>query len=444
MKKRLTLIVGILGLFTLFYSCKSSMGFVKVKETHFTVKHKPYYYVGTNFWYGAYLGADSEYGDRARLLRELDRLKNIGVKNLRVVAASEESDFSLPLSPPFQYRDGHYNEKLLEGLDFLLSEMGKRNMRAVLVLNNYWDWSGGMSEYVSWATGEAVVDPTADKNVGWSDFLDFSARFYQLKKAQKRYRKYIDMLVNRKNVYTKKEYKNDPAIMTWELANEPRPAKKGDPQENVKIFSKWVDETAGFIHSIDKKHLVTTGSEGEKGTLNSWDFTREAHAIKSIDYLTIHMWPKNWGWYKADAPSTLGTAKENTIDYIGKGLKTARKLNKPMVIEEFGFMRDGEKAAADSPANDRNNYYRFLFRLAQDSIQAGSPLAGTNFWGWGGEGRAQHADHQWQVGDSVYLGDPYSEAQGLNSIYDTDKETLEIITKSAKELNNLSPIPKKK
>ena len=40
---------------------------------------------------------------------------------------------------------------------------------------------------------------------------------------------------------------------------------------------------------------------------------------------------------------------------------------------------------------------------------AGSPLVGTNFWTWGGEGRAQHPDHVWRPGDS-FLGDPASGA----------------------------------
>ncbi len=107
------------------YSCKVSRDFVKVKDTNFVIKQKSYYYVGTNFWYGAYLGANADYGDRSRLVKELDQLQKLGVKNLRIAAASEESNFAYPLSPPFQYKDGSYNKKLLNGLDFLLTEMRK-------------------------------------------------------------------------------------------------------------------------------------------------------------------------------------------------------------------------------------------------------------------------------------------------------------------------------
>ncbi len=424
--------------FFVFYSSCEAQGFVKVSHTNFLINKNPYYYVGTNFWYGAYLGADAAYGNRLRLIKELDQLQKTGLKNLRIAAASEESDFAYPLNPPFQYKDGHYNEKLLQGLDFLLFEMAKRDMHAVLILNNYWEWTGGMSEYVFWAMGQNIPDPTKSANVSWDDFMNYSASFYQLKDAQNRYRKFISMLVNRVNVYTKKPYKKDPAIMTWELANEPRPSKQGTAGESMAIFSKWVDETASFIHAIDPNHLVTTGSEGYMGTLNSWAYTRQAHQSKFIDYVTIHLWPKNWGWYKAVDPATMEATKINTLEYINGGIKTARELNKPLVLEEFGFVRDGEKYEPETTVAARDEFYQFVFQLVQDSIKAKSTLAGVNFWGWGGEGRAMHANHQWMIGDTSYVGDPYSEPQGLNSIYNTDSSTLKIISTYAKELEKLS------
>jgi mannan endo-1,4-beta-mannosidase len=50
---------------------------------------KPYYYVGTNFWYGAILGSEGEGGDRERLHKELDFLKSIGINNLRVLVGAD-------------------------------------------------------------------------------------------------------------------------------------------------------------------------------------------------------------------------------------------------------------------------------------------------------------------------------------------------------------------
>ena len=64
-------------------------GFVKVENGHFVKDGKPYYYVGTNFWYGAILGSEGQGGDRERLCKELDYMKEIGIDNLRILVGSD-------------------------------------------------------------------------------------------------------------------------------------------------------------------------------------------------------------------------------------------------------------------------------------------------------------------------------------------------------------------
>ena len=59
--------------------------FVKVETGHFVTNGKPYYYVGTNFWYGAILGSEGQGGNRDRLCRELDEMKRMGIDNLRIL-----------------------------------------------------------------------------------------------------------------------------------------------------------------------------------------------------------------------------------------------------------------------------------------------------------------------------------------------------------------------
>ena len=63
--------------------------FVTVKDGHFLKDGKPYYYVGTNFWYGAILGSEGQGGDRQRLARELDLMKRMGIDNLRILVGSD-------------------------------------------------------------------------------------------------------------------------------------------------------------------------------------------------------------------------------------------------------------------------------------------------------------------------------------------------------------------
>ena len=69
----------------------SQYRYVQVQDTHFVLEGKPYYFIGTNFWYGCYIGSAGHTGDTLRLLRELDRLKFNGIDNLRILGASEAS-----------------------------------------------------------------------------------------------------------------------------------------------------------------------------------------------------------------------------------------------------------------------------------------------------------------------------------------------------------------
>ena len=95
-------------------------GFINVNGKQFIRDGKPYYFLGTNFWYGMNLGSSGQGGDRDRLLRELDHLKKIGVKNLRVMGASEGPDTEpWRMRPALQVAPGEYNEEVLDGLYFL-------------------------------------------------------------------------------------------------------------------------------------------------------------------------------------------------------------------------------------------------------------------------------------------------------------------------------------
>ncbi len=147
--------------------------FVTVSNGKFMLEGHPYYFVGTNFWQGMNLGVDGLKGDRALLAAELDRLQRIGVTNLRVMAASEGPNTEPHrMVPALMISPGKYDEKVLDGLDFFLSEVGKHNMKAVMVLNNYWQWSGGMAQYVAWSEGTPIPYPG-----DWGVFMNYSAKF---------------------------------------------------------------------------------------------------------------------------------------------------------------------------------------------------------------------------------------------------------------------------
>ncbi|MGE5353295.1 MAG: T9SS type A sorting domain-containing protein [Acidobacteriota bacterium] len=405
--------------------------FIHVKDNHFILNDKPYYFVGTNFWYGYYLGVPEPKEKRERLIRELDRLKSIGVDNLRILGGSEKSDIKNSIKPAIQISPGVYDTTLLAGLDFLLSEMKKRDMHAVVILNNYWEWSGGMAQYYSWNGGGRVLDPSVDD---FGDFMNYSATFYRSKAAIQNFRNYLTSLINRKNIYTGLHYYEDPSIMSWELANEPRP---GTDSQYISYYYEWIDSTANFIHSLDTNHLVTTGSEGTMGSIESESIYLRAHQSKFIDYITIHVWAKNWQWFDPKHYNeTYQNALAKAIDYIQEHITLAGKLNKPLTMEEFGLPRDNELYTPGSATTVRDKYYGELLKLVYRSAKGGSPIAGSNFWGWGGEGRSPNSDFIWRVGDP-FVCDPPMEPQGLNSVYDTDSSTIEVLRKNSLLMKSL-------
>jgi len=156
-------------------------GLVTVEGGQLSLSGTAYRYTGANMYYGAYLGANAPFGNRDRLKRELDALKALGVGNLRVLGASELSPLKNSLQPAFHDRQS-LNEDLLGGLDFLLAEMGAREMRAVVYLGNFWEWSGGFMTYLYWTNGGHYINMN-DPAHPWPEFADLSSDFYGSPKA---------------------------------------------------------------------------------------------------------------------------------------------------------------------------------------------------------------------------------------------------------------------
>ena len=411
-------------------------GFVKVSGTQFILDSNPYRFVGTNFWYGAYLGMPENRGDRGRLLKELDALHENGIDNLRILAASELMNHTRGSKPSMLNSPTEYNQDLLLGLDFLLDEMAKRDMKAVIFLNNFWEWSGGMTVWSEWFGGKPSIDPSETGD--WSGYMNQSAEFYRNEKAQIAWQAFIKLIITRKNSINGKVYKDDPTIMAWQLSNEPRPGNGEEGLKHKDAFISWIHESSKFIKELAPHQLVSTGNEGIKGSLESAQLYLDAHKSEYVDYLTFQMWAKNWGWFKADdMEGTFPASLENAKSYILEHISLADSLHKPIVLSEFGLGRDLESLDLKSPVTYRNRYYQFVFSIIENKIKEGRPIAGSNFWSWGGLGIPKHEDGRWRPGHP-FVGDPPQEPQGLNSVFASDKSTLEIIKKHAEFLQKKS------
>jgi mannan endo-1,4-beta-mannosidase len=107
------------------------------------------------------------------------------------------------------------------------------------------------------------------------------------------------------------------------------------------------------------------------------------------------------------------------------------------VLEEFGFPREGGLNAPSVPTTHRDRFFRMVYDAVEADAKANGPFAGTNFWAWGGQGRAQHPDAMMKPGDTSYVGDPPQEPQGRNSVFDSDASTLAVIRAHVAALKKL-------
>ena len=410
--------------------------FVTTRDGRFYRGDTEYKFIGANFWYGAVLASEGQGGNRERLQKELDLMQEVGITNVRVLVGGEGPDtVASHVVPVLQPEPGVYNDTILQGLDYLIAELEKREMTAVLFLNNSWEWSGGYGAYLEWAGCGPVPD--------WSDWTiaqNYHCQFVKNDSAKAMAERHVRYIVSRTNTVTGKPYSESPAIMAWELANEPRAFARDSVTKAC--FAEWVETQAKLIKSLDSNHLVTTGSEGLEGSEEDSALFRKIHAFPEIDYICIHIWPYNWRWLgPASGPLTNGLAKNGetsvvdsvpfasrmTRAYMDRCWDVVKDLNKPMVLEEFGYPRDGYRIELNSTTQGRDSYYEYAFSLMDEG-----KLQGCCFWAWGGYAQPKHV--RWQRWDD-YVGDPAQEEQGLNAVFASDTTTLEVIRRAAERLS---------
>lgn len=92
-------------------------------------------------------------------------------------------------------------------------------------------------------------------NVFWSDDL-----------CRQYFKEYLDTVLNHTNRITGRKYKDEPAILCWELCNEGRNKNSGNEGktdlERTREWYDWCREMSDHIAAIDTNHLIATGESG--------------------------------------------------------------------------------------------------------------------------------------------------------------------------------------
>ncbi len=292
-------------------------GWVKRDGSTLTLNDRPFRFVGTNNYYLMY----SSQG------MVNDVLNTAAANGFTVMRTWGWIDQIPSNGFVFQTFDGtsiSYNDGAtgLANLDYTVAQAGKLGLKLVIPFTGNWGDFGGMDQYVKWAGGS------------------FHDDFYTNATIKTWYKAWISHLLNHVNSITGIAYKNDPTIMTWELANEPRCVGSGtypaSPSCTTSTITGWAAGMSAYIKSLDKKHLVSSGSEGFLCIAGSTEYERDCASgvdelaisrLPTIDVMSYHMYPDG-GWNK-----TLAWAKTWITDHS----KLAKQIDKASMLGEFGL-----------------------------------------------------------------------------------------------------------
>jgi mannan endo-1,4-beta-mannosidase len=315
-------------------------GFVTRSGAGFVLDGRPFRYGGTNNYYLHYtsqLMVDDVFSDAQamglKVLRAWTFLECGGDKPNSAGGCSQGADHWMQrwstASNGVVYNTGANG---LQALDRMIATAAQHNIKLILPFTNNWRDFGGMDQYVTWYG------------------LRFHDQFYTDARIKQDYKNWISTLLNRTNSVTGVQYKDDPTIFAWELANEPRCINASLPTSGTctaDTLTSWVTEMSEFIKGLDPDHMLSIGDEGFHpgvgGGSGQWPYNitdgvdhARLTALADIDFGTYHLYPQGWGQSPAD---TWGTQWINDHNSVGTS------LDKPEVLEEFGTTDQGARDA---------------------------------------------------------------------------------------------------
>ena len=219
------------------------------------------------------------------------------------------------------YNDGSTG---LQNLDYEIYRAGQLGIKLVMTFTNNWNDFGGMDQYTAWRG------------------LTHHDDFYSDPTIRQWYKNYIGHLLNRVNTLTGIPYKDDPTIMMWELANEPRCGGSDGTHYpasstcSTQTLINWVQDVAAYVKTVDPVHLLAVGDEGFlciSRSLSDWtrnctqgDDTVAFAQTPGIDAMSMHLYPDSWG-----------TSYAWSQTWITDHITDANGIGKPAYLGEFGW-----------------------------------------------------------------------------------------------------------
>ena len=244
----------------------------------------------------------NRFPDEFEIRDVLRALQQMGARATRCFALSitAPSDSGVPV-----YISGrrNYNEAAFRTLDRVLALCPEYDVRVIIPLiiaQNFAGWRG-VDEFAALAgkPGSAFwTDPEIK-----DDFRDL-----------------IRHVLNRRNTVSGLLYRDDPAILAWQLGNE-FPSWWGDRRLDEKTWkprvTAWSCEMAACLKQVDPRHLVMEGG-GDRAAFI---------ADPNIDVLSTHLY-EYWNRLGGGSTDLAALARVDRAETLGR---------KPLIIDEFGL-----------------------------------------------------------------------------------------------------------
>ncbi|KAG8997921.1 hypothetical protein FRB94_007353 [Tulasnella sp. JGI-2019a] len=305
----------------------TATGFVKVSGQTFTLNGAPYTLVGENSYWVPQLTTQA---DIDQTFADIAAMGGTTVRTLGFNEVLGDPGYGTYYQ---SWTNGvatfNYGSNGLGQFDVVVASAKAHGIKLVITLTNNWSDYGGMDVYVSQLLNSTYHD------LFYTDATVIAA-----------FKNYISEFVG--------HYINEPTILAWELANEPRCAgSTGVTSGNCtsSIISAWVQNISSYIKNIDPNHLVALGDEGfgMDGATDyvysygiGTNFTADL-AISSIDFGTFHTYPESWG----ETADPVGFGNQ----WIAAHVAVGAKLNKPVIMEEFGVTNTNQTTTYDAWLN---------------------------------------------------------------------------------------------
>jgi mannan endo-1,4-beta-mannosidase len=314
--------------------------FVRARGTQFVLDNQPFRVAGANNYYLAF---ESD----VMVRRVFDLAAQMGLNTLRTGAFLDCGPAAPGAVPPgakdgvyFQYLDSTTGRPAfndgpdgLERLDRTIFLAEQYGIRLILPFVNYWSDFGGIDRYLEWFG------------------LAGRRQFYLHPELRNAFRNYMEHLLLRVNTRTGRQYRDEPAILAWELANEPRCVDDdGNPLPGgTDTLLAWADEMSTFLRSLDSSHLIGVGDEGyfRRTFALGNRLCNGAHGVdtekllglSAIDFGTCHLYPN---FAPSQPPAAFGAR------WIRQHLEAGRRAGKPVIVEEFGVKIDAGQAVREA------------------------------------------------------------------------------------------------